>query len=190
MPRAFEDKDIDFYKAILIDVQSALEHRMKRGERSCSSSLRLVDLTLKETQILGQQLALQIKHHSDRPWLFTLDGDMGTGKTTLIKALAKGLGYDEQEIQSPTFSFLAILEKVPALFHFDLYRLKANDDFESLGFQEYLQYPGICCIEWAEKIDLRQYLHPRPHLDLALQFGRKHHLRNIELLLRTADESF
>lgn len=80
-------------------------------------------------------------------------GDLGAGKTTLIKGIAKGAGAaSEREVSSPTFSYLHIYSGRVPIYHFDLYRLKGPNDFCSLGFDEYLDAGGICCIEWAERI--------------------------------------
>lgn len=82
-------------------------------------------------------------------------GDLGAGKTTLIKYLIATLkNIDPNEITSPTFPYLQIYEKDPIVYHFDLYRLQDEKEFASLGFDEFLQADGICLIEWPEKIAL------------------------------------
>jgi len=79
-------------------------------------------------------------------------GDLGAGKTTLIKGIATELtGISPHEINSPTFTYLNIYEGTETLHHFDLYRLSGPDDFLARGLDEYLE--GLCCIEWAEKIE-------------------------------------
>ncbi|MBI2743815.1 MAG: tRNA (adenosine(37)-N6)-threonylcarbamoyltransferase complex ATPase subunit type 1 TsaE [Chlamydiales bacterium] len=81
-------------------------------------------------------------------------GDLGAGKTTLIKGIAKGAGeISEREVSSPTFPYLHIYSGRVPVYHFDLYRLKNADEFCALGFDEYLNGSGICCIEWAERIE-------------------------------------
>ncbi len=81
----------------------------------------------------------------------SLRGDLGAGKTTFVKGLAKGLGiHDEDCVASPTFSYLNIYDGRLPLFHFDLYRLTSAEGFEMSGFQEYFQAGGISCIEWPE----------------------------------------
>jgi tRNA threonylcarbamoyladenosine biosynthesis protein TsaE len=90
-----------------------------------------------------------------RPWLLCLQGDLGAGKTTFVKGLAEGLGFKPEEIQSPTFAYLNIHEhssKAFSIFHFDLYRLTSSQDFCAMGFEEYFYEPGLCCIEWPERI--------------------------------------
>ncbi len=81
-------------------------------------------------------------------------GDLGAGKTTFIKGIAKGAGHiAEREVSSPTFSYLHIYSGKLPIYHFDLYRLRSPEEFCSLGFDEYFDADGISCIEWAERIE-------------------------------------
>lgn len=80
-------------------------------------------------------------------------GDLGAGKTTFIKGLVEGVGgYPSDSVNSPTFSYLNIYKGNMTVYHFDLYRLRDEDEFLSMGFDEYLYADGICCVEWSEKI--------------------------------------
>lgn len=80
-------------------------------------------------------------------------GDLGAGKTTFIKGIVEGVGdYPSESVNSPTFSYLNIYKGNITLYHFDLYRLRDEDEFLSMGFDEYLYAGGICCVEWSEKI--------------------------------------
>jgi len=80
-------------------------------------------------------------------------GDLAAGKTTFIKGLLQGAAnLESSEIQSPTFAYLNIYEGTKTAYHFDLYRLKGIDEFISMGFDEYFDAGGICCIEWSERI--------------------------------------
>lgn len=81
-------------------------------------------------------------------------GDLGAGKTTFIKGLVSVLTHtDINDVSSPTFAYVNTYSG-PTLnvHHFDLYRLKTADDFFALGFDEYFDAGGICCIEWPEII--------------------------------------
>ncbi len=80
--------------------------------------------------------------------VLALSGDLGAGKTTFVQGLAKGLGIDGP-IQSPTF---ILLNLYPGLAHFDLYRLKGENDFIGLGFEEYFSSDLICALEWPDRI--------------------------------------
>jgi tRNA threonylcarbamoyladenosine biosynthesis protein TsaE len=77
-----------------------------------------------------------------------LTGDLGAGKTCFVKGLAAGLGIDENDVYSPTFTLIAEHYKgrLP-LYHIDLYRLEGGE-IEGLGLEEYLFGQGITVIEW------------------------------------------
>ena len=80
-------------------------------------------------------------------------GDLGAGKTTLIKGIAAEItGLPTREINSPTFNYLNIYEGKRILYHFDCYRLKDYEDFLVRGLDEYLD--SLCLIEWPERIAL------------------------------------
>ena len=79
-------------------------------------------------------------------------GDMGTGKTTLIKALIEALGSDD-DVSSPTYSIVneyTLSDDV--IYHFDLYRLKSIEEAYDFGIEDYLQTQGWLFIEWPELI--------------------------------------
>lgn len=79
-------------------------------------------------------------------------GEMGVGKTTLIKELVKQLG-SEDVVSSPTFSLVnEYATASDALFHFDLYRIENEMEVMDIGFEEYLDYDTWIFIEWPEKI--------------------------------------
>lgn len=78
-----------------------------------------------------------------------LEGDLGAGKTTFTKGLAKGLGINKN-ISSPTFTIIKEYKGIFPLYHMDVYRLK--DSMEDLGFDEYFHGDGITVIEWAHII--------------------------------------
>ncbi|MBA4848839.1 tRNA (adenosine(37)-N6)-threonylcarbamoyltransferase complex ATPase subunit type 1 TsaE [Emticicia sp. BO119] len=85
-------------------------------------------------------------------WIF--EGEMGAGKTTLIKAICKELGV-ESAVQSPTFSIVNeyITERGAPVYHFDFYRLKRESEALDFGVEEYFDSGNICLLEWAEKIE-------------------------------------
>jgi tRNA threonylcarbamoyladenosine biosynthesis protein TsaE len=83
-------------------------------------------------------------------WIFK--GEMGVGKTTLIKSIAKQLGVKDI-VQSPTFSIVNEYSAVEKkLFHFDFYRIKNEEEAFDIGVEEYFYSDNFCLIEWPEKI--------------------------------------
>ena len=82
--------------------------------------------------------------------IFALFGDLGTGKTIIAKGIAKGLGIDE-EVTSPTFNLLEVYQNKLPLYHFDLFRIENNDEFNQLFFEEYWEGDGVSVIEWADR---------------------------------------
>lgn len=100
-----------------------------------------------ETRAVAAELAPLLPEAS----VVALDGDLGAGKTHFTQGLAQGLGIVEP-ITSPTFNLLFVYESgsLP-LYHFDVYRLDEAEELDDIGFFEYLESPGISCIEWASK---------------------------------------
>ena len=96
---------------------------------------------------------------SQKGWVLALSGNLGAGKTQLIKGLAHGLGVS-QIVKSPSFVLINIYTggKLP-LFHMDLYRLNSPDEIYTAGLDDYIaRQQGVCAIEWAEKwCDLKNY---------------------------------
>lgn len=85
--------------------------------------------------------------------IFIFEGEMGAGKTTLIKALAAAMGVAET-VSSPTFSIVNEYDASgEILYHFDFYRIKNLQEAYDIGYEEYFYSGNICFIEWPEKID-------------------------------------
>lgn len=82
--------------------------------------------------------------------IFLFEGDMGSGKTTLIKQVVKDIGISEN-VKSPTFSLVnEYIENDLIIFHFDLYRINTENELDSIGFYEYLDSGKLCFIEWPD----------------------------------------
>ncbi len=82
--------------------------------------------------------------------IFLFNGDMGSGKTTLIKQIVKDIGISEN-VKSPTFSLVnEYIENDLIIFHFDLYRINTENELDSIGFYEYLDSGKLCFIEWPD----------------------------------------
>ena len=87
----------------------------------------------------------------ERGLVIGLSGDLGAGKTQLVKGLARGLGITAR-VHSPTFALVNIYSGGRlTLFHLDLYRLETREQIIAAGLEEYLQPDGVTVIEWAER---------------------------------------
>ena len=106
---------------------------------------------LTKTELLGEKIAEFLISFNGLA-IFYLDGELGTGKTTLVRAILKAMGW-KGSVKSPTFTILEeyyIADK--DIFHSDLYRLENQNDFEMLGVEINENSKGILFIEWPEKI--------------------------------------
>ncbi len=85
--------------------------------------------------------------------VYTLDGDLGVGKTVFTQGFARGLGIRDS-VSSPTFTILQEYDegRLP-LYHFDVYRIGDPEEMAELGFEDYLYGEGVCLIEWAQLIE-------------------------------------
>ena len=100
-----------------------------------------------DTFSLGQRIASFLTAGS----VVALQGELGSGKTYLVKGIAKGLGITET-ITSPTYTIISEYQSSPVLYHIDAYRLNNDEDFENLGGTEIINSGGISLIEWSERI--------------------------------------
>lgn len=129
--------------------------------------------TLETGARLGRLLADNLNEGAlTLPFLITLSGDLGTGKTTLCQGLGQALGVPEPgEIVSPTFTLANEYHGRWDIFHLDIYRLSGPDQFYEAGLDEYLQRPGLSLVEWPEKMPPDFW--PDKRLDLFLTFHDK-----------------
>lgn len=101
-----------------------------------------------ETADLGQKLgSLALPGQ-----VYTLNGNLGTGKTVFTQGMAKGLGITEP-VSSPTFTIVQVYEggRLP-FYHFDVYRIEDIDEMEEIGYDDYFFGHGVTIIEWADVI--------------------------------------
>ena len=102
-----------------------------------------------ETFALGEKLGREAKPGQ----IYTLNGDLGTGKTVFTQGFASGLGITEP-VNSPTFTILQVYEegRMP-FYHFDVYRIGDVEEMDEIGYEDYFYGDGVCLIEWANLIE-------------------------------------
>ncbi len=103
----------------------------------------------KETFQLGQKIGKKALPGQ----IYTLNGDLGVGKTVFTQGVASGLEIGEP-VNSPTFTILQEYEggRLP-FYHFDVYRIGDIEEMEEIGYDDYFFGEGICLIEWAQLIE-------------------------------------
>lgn len=108
----------------------------------------IISKSTEETQEIGKKLGAILPSGS----VIALSGSLGAGKTVLVKGVAKALNINEA-IVSPTFTIVQEYDGSMMLHHLDLYRLSGEDEFESMGGEDFLYTKGLTFIEWSEKIE-------------------------------------
>ena len=103
----------------------------------------------KETYALGEKIGREAIPGQ----VYTLNGDLGVGKTVFTQGVAAGLGIQEP-VNSPTFTIVQVYEegRMP-FYHFDVYRIGDVEEMEEIGYQDYFYGEGLCMIEWAQLIE-------------------------------------
>lgn len=125
-----------------------------------------LDLVDEEASIrFGTQLAPCL---NAPPLLFTFSGEIGSGKTTIIRAILQGFGV-QSLVKSPTFSLVeSYCCQDLLIHHFDLYRLSQEKELEDIGFRDYFSKQSICFIEWPEHAE-----NTLPLADIEFHLSRK-----------------
>ncbi|MDD3027558.1 MAG: tRNA (adenosine(37)-N6)-threonylcarbamoyltransferase complex ATPase subunit type 1 TsaE [Erysipelotrichaceae bacterium] len=116
--------------------------------------------SVEQTMELGKKLGENLT----RGMVLTLNGDLGAGKTTFTKGIAKGLGI-EKVVSSPTFTILKQYQGRLNLNHFDAYRLEGQDI--DLGFEDLIYSDDVSIIEWSGFIE---EILPEQRLDIAIEY--------------------
>ena len=127
-----------------------------------------------EMRELGLELAAALEPGD----IVAMVGNLGTGKTTLSKYIAEGLGVTEA-LSSPTFNIVKEYRsgRLP-LFHFDVYRLSSGDDLVDIGVEDYLYGDGVCLIEWA---DIVADILPEETIVIRLEYGENEGAREVTI---------
>jgi tRNA threonylcarbamoyladenosine biosynthesis protein TsaE len=115
----------------------------KKGES------RILSRSPEETQRAGFKIGRSLRV----PGVVLLRGTLGSGKTTLTRGIAEGLGLsDPSLVNSPSFTLINIYHGTCPIYHVDLYRLEGARDLYSIGLDDFLGREGITIIEWSERL--------------------------------------
>ncbi len=135
--------------------------------------MEAIEFSQSEIPAIAKEL---IQNATSKIWLF--HAEMGAGKTTLIKAICKELGILEN-ISSPTYSIVNEYRtpQNDSIFHFDFYRLQAEEEALDIGTEEYLDSGALCLIEWPNKI---ASLLPTDVMDIHIKV-KENNLREISI---------
>ncbi len=134
--------------------------------------------TVEDMEALGASLASRLAPVR----LIYLYGALGTGKTTLVRAILRGMGY-RGKVKSPTFTLVepyAIHDR--AVYHFDLYRLKDAEELEFIGLRDYVKNNNLCLVEWAER---GTGALPPPDVDIRIRIAKDDDQRIVQLKARS-----
>lgn len=149
---------------------------MSETRQRTGQTLQIITRSPQETQALGKALGSLLRGGE----VIGLEGELGSGKTTLIQGIARGLGVTEP-VTSPTFTLAATYsgKNIP-LYHLDLYRIEKAQEFTSAGLEDLVWGKGIAVVEWADKAS---DLLPSENLWIKIEFGNSEE-RNIQIQAR------
>ncbi len=109
--------------------------------------MELISNSEEETFNIGFMVGVEVRAGD----IICLDGDLGVGKTVFTKGFAKAMQIDAN-ITSPTFNIVNTYDGIRKLHHFDLYRIKYEDELDEIGFDEYIFGSSVCLIEWSSNV--------------------------------------
>ena len=112
------------------------------------TTIQYLSRSPQDTMQFGVKMAAHLKGGD----IVCLVGDLGSGKTTLVKGIAQGLAINAARVNSPTFVVLNIYAGRLPLYHFDLYRINELKEIANLGYEEFLYGKGVAVVEWADKL--------------------------------------
>lgn len=102
-----------------------------------------------ETMALGERLAARLGAGD----VVALYGDLGAGKTHLVKGIARALDVPPETVSSPTFTIVHEYDGVVPIYHMDAYRIEHPDELYELGYEEYFYGEGLCLVEWPARVE-------------------------------------
>ena len=110
--------------------------------------LEIITHNERETEQFGSSLARRLQP----PAVLCLYGELGSGKTALVRGMAEGLGLN-CTVSSPTFTIVNEYHGPVDLIHFDMYRLHGADELFDIGWEDYLRRDAILAVEWSENVE-------------------------------------
>jgi tRNA threonylcarbamoyladenosine biosynthesis protein TsaE len=132
---------------------------------------------LTDLQVFARSLAPCLRNGAS----IFLQGELGAGKTTLVREILRGLGYSDK-VKSPTYTLVEPYQiGAEVVFHFDFYRLQENAELFNIGISDYFVEPNICLVEWPDK-----FISVLPLADITINFKVVEEKRMLILQAQTA----
>ena len=104
--------------------------------------------SFKQTEKIGESFSKTLKGTE----IIAFNGDLGAGKTTFVRGMAKGLNILDN-VSSPTFALVNEYKGNFNVYHFDMYRINNEDELLEIGWEDYLDRGGVIAVEWSENIE-------------------------------------
>ena len=108
--------------------------------------MKLLSRSPAETETVGYRVGRMLRTGA----IVKLYGDLGVGKTTMVKGIARAFGIPADAVVSPSFTIITEYESSPRFFHIDLYRIEGSDDLESTGIWDMIEKDAVTVVEWPE----------------------------------------
>lgn len=131
----------------VIDLTTSTVKTLRQGDIVQTATESFISTSVEQTKKIGKYLLQKYKKGiTTKPLIFIMEGELGVGKTVMVKGIAESLGI--KNIVSPTF---VVYYEYDNFIHFDLYNIQDPDEFKYLGIRKYLRKGNILCFEWGEK---------------------------------------
>lgn len=138
----------------VIDLTAFTIKTLRQGDIVQASSQSFISTSADQTEKIGQYLLQKYKNEiTNKPLVFIIEGELGVGKTVMVKGIAEILGI--HNIISPTFviyyEYKVSTQDIKKFYHFDLYNIQDPEEFKHLGIENLLKSQTLLCFEWGEK---------------------------------------